>query len=285
MNRQFMLAVFGALLLVVLWSSAFTVNEGEVAVGSGAGGTTIYQPGLHWRWPTENIVPVDRRVVSLRLPGETFLSNEQQGLSIDLVLNWRVENAATFVTAAGGDEQQAGNRLADVLRSELKSAYIQLPLAEIIRLPDGGFDAQLLGHLRATAQKLGLAVLDARVQRVDTTVDVANAIFSRMQAAFAAQAGQIRAQGLAEANRMRAEAERNRAEILGNGNREAQRLRGEGDGQAALIYARAYGRNPEFANFYRSLQAYRTALGREGDILVIEPEGDFYKYLRSAARH
>lgn len=280
-----MLAVLGALLLAVLCSSVFTVSESELAVGSHDGISTNYQPGLHWCWPIERIVRVDRRIVAQRLTGEAFLSSEQQGLSVDLVINWRVENAATFLGASGADEQQASGHLADILRSDLKSAYARLPLAEIIRLPDGGFGAELMTHLRATARQLGLAVLDARVQRINTTEDVANAIFNRMQAAFAAQAGQIRAEGSADAGRIRAEAERNRAEILANGSRDAQRLRGEGDGQAALIYARAYGRSPEFANFYRSLQAYRTALGREGDILVIEPEGDFYKYLRSAGRH
>ena len=123
------------------------------------------------------------------------------------------------------------------------------------------------------------------MQRIDTTEEVTNAVLKRMQAVFAAKSAQIRAEGASDAGRMRAEAERNRAEILSGANRDAQRLRGEGDGQAAMIYARAYGRSPEFATFYRSLQAYRSALGLAGDILVIEPEGDFYKYLRSAARH
>ncbi len=285
MSRQFMLAILAALLLGVLGSRAFTVAETELAVCSGNGSTTSYQPGLHWCWPPASIVRVERRVISQHLTGEAFLSSEQQSLSIDLVINWRVDNAANFLTASGADEQVAGGRLADTLRSDLKSAYARLPLAEIIRLPDGGISAPLMSHLRSSAQQLGLSVLDAHVQRVDTTEDVSNAIFKRMQTAFAAQAGQIRSEGQADAGRIRAEAERNRAEILANGSRDAQRLRGEGDGQAALVYARGYGRSPEFANFYRSLQAYRTALGREGDILVIQPEGDFYKYLRSAARH
>jgi len=128
-------------------------------------------------------------------------------------------------------------------------------------------------------------VLDARVQRIDTSDELAGAVFKRMQADFAAQAAQIRAEGNAEAERLRAEAERNRGELLAAANRDAQRVRGEGDAQAAAIYARSYGRNPEFAAFYRSLQAYRAVLVREGDLLVIEPEGDFYKYLRNAARH
>jgi membrane protease subunit HflC len=143
----------------------------------------------------------------------------------------------------------------------------------------------LLARLQGVAAQLGLVILGARVQRIDTTEEVANAIFKRMQAGFDAQAKQIRAEGSVDAGRIHAEAERNRAEILAAGNRDSQRVRGEGDGQAALIYARAYGRSPEFANFYRTLQAYRATLGREGDILVIEPEGDFYKYLRSAGRH
>jgi membrane protease subunit HflC len=285
MNRQFMLAIAGTLLLVALLSCVFTVSESELAVGTRNGVARNYLPGLHWCWPFERIVHVERRIVTQRLPGEAFLSSEQQSLSVDLVLNWRVQNPAVFLSATGADEQLAGARLAEVLRSELKSSYARAPLAKIIGLADGGFSPALLARLQSVAQQLGLAILDARVQRIDTTEEVANAIFKRMQAAFAAQAGQIRAEGVADAGRIRAEAERNRAEILAAGNRDAQRLRGEADGQAALIYARAYGRSPEFANFYRTLQAYRAALGREGDILVIEPEGDFYKYLRNAARH
>ena len=285
MNRQFIGAVAGALLLAALGSSVFTVGEAELAVGTHNGTMTDYQPGLHWCWPFEHVARVERRIITQKLPAESFLSSEQQALAIDLELNWRVQNAATFLSAAGGDEQLASGRLADVLRSDLKSAYAQQTLAQIISLPDGGFSPAQRKRLQAQAQQLGLLVLDARVQRIDTTLDSGNAIFKRMQAAFEAQARQIRAEGAADAGRIRAEAERNRAEILAAGNREAQRVRGEGDGQAAAIYARAYGRSPEFANFFRTLQAYRLSLGREGDILVIEPEGDFYKYLRSAARH
>jgi membrane protease subunit HflC len=285
MNRQFIVAVAGALLLAALWSSVFTVSEAELAVGMHNGVATDYPPGLHWCWPFEHVVRVERRIITQRLPAESFLSSEQQALSIDLELNWRVQNAGAFLSAAGGDEQVASGRLADVLRSDLKSAYAQQTLVQIIALPDGGFSPALRQRLQAEAQQLGLLVLDARVQRIGTTEDSANAIFKRMQAAFEGNARQIRSEGAADAGRIRAEADRNRAEILAAGNREGQRVRGEGDGQAAAIYARAYGRSPEFANFFRSLEAYRTALGREGDILIIEPEGDFYKYLRSAARH
>jgi modulator of FtsH protease HflC len=285
MNRQLISMAAGALILAIVLSSVFTVSEGEWAVGSRFGAVRTYEPGLHWCWPFERLARVERRSVSEKLSGETFLSSEQQGLSVDLALIWKVHNPAIFLSAAGGDEQAAGARLADVVRSDLKSAYAQLPLAQIIALADGGFGPELLARLQGVAQQLGIRVLDAHVQRIDTTEEVTNSIFKRMQAGFEAQAQQIRAEGAADAGRIRAEAERNRVEILAAGTRDAQRVRGEADGQAASIYARAYGRSPEFANFYRTLQAYRAALGREGDILVIEPEGDFYKYLRSAARH
>ncbi len=287
MNRPLMAIALGTLLLVALASSVFTVSETELAVRTRFGQVMAgdYRPGLHWCWPFERVARVERRVITQELLGESFLSGEQQGLRIDLAIAWQVRDAAQFLSASGGDEQAAGARLADLLRSDLKSAYAKLTLAQIITAPHSGVAPATLARLQALAQLLGISVSDARVQRIDTTEEVTNAVLKRMQAAFAAASAQIRAEGSADAGRIRAEAERNRAEILASANRDAQRLRGEGDGQAAMIYARAYARSPEFAAFYRSLQAYRSALGREGDILVIEPEGDFYKYLRSPARH
>ena len=275
-----------AALLVLLLLSAFTVSEGEYAVRTRFGQVqqANYAPGLHWCWPFERIERVDRRVLSQRFQGESFLAGDQQGLVVDIDLSWRVRDAAAYLRAGAGDEQTVSTRLGDVLRSELKALYAQQPLAKIIAAPRGGLSPALLARLGPVATSLGVEVIDARVKRIDPTDEVANAIYARMQAAYATQTRQVRAESAAEGERLRAEAERNRAEILATANRDAQRLRGEGEAQAALIYARSYGANPEFAAFYRSLQAYRTALGREGDILVIEPDGEFYKYLRSPAR-
>lgn len=287
MHRSLVATATATLLLVALASSVFTVSETELAVRTRFGQVmgNDYRPGLHWCWPFERVARVERRIITQELLGETFLSSEQQGLRIDLALDWQVRDAARFLSASGGDEQAAGARLADLLRSDLKSDYAKLTLAQIIAAPHSGVAPASLLRLQALAQRLGISISAARVQRIDTTEAVTNAVLQRMQAAFAAKSAQIRAEGASDAGQIRSEAERNRAEILASANRDAQRLRGEGDGQAATIYARAYGRSPEFASFYRSLQAYRSALGREGDILVIMPEGDFYKYLRSAARH
>ena len=272
---------------VLLWLSLFTVNENEFAVRSSFGRmqAETYAPGLHWCLPFDRITRVERRAIGQRLQGESFLSAEQQALVVDVALSWRVRDAAMFVRASAGDERLASARLADTLRGELKALYAQQPLAKIVGAERGGLSAAILTRLGVTASDLGLMVLDARVQRIDLTDEMATAIYATMQSAYSAQARQVRAEGAADADRIRAEAERNRAEILASANRDAQRIRGEGDAQAAAIYARSYGANPEFAAFYRSLQAYRTALGREGDVLVIQPEGDFFKYLHSPARH
>lgn len=284
-----MLAPFAAAVAVVvlLCLSLFTVSESEFAARTRFGETQDgnYAPGLHWCWPFERIERVDRRVLSQRLQGESFLGSEQQGLALDIDLSWRVRDPRAFLRSGAGDEQTVATRLATAVRAELKTVYAQTPLAQVIAAPRGGFSDAVMARLEPVAARLGVELIDARVRRVDPTDEAANAIYGRMQAAYASQTRQVRAESATQSDRLRAEAERNRAEILAAANRDAQRLRGEGDAQAAAIYARAFGVNPEFAAFYRTLQAYRAAFGREGDILVIEPDGEFYKFLRSPARH
>ena len=287
MNKRLMaplLAVTALLALLLL--SLFTVSESEFAVRTRFGRVQdgSYAPGLHWCWPFERIARVERRVLSQRLQGESFLGSEQQGLVVDIDLSWRVRDPKAYLRSGAGDEQTVTARLVDAVRSELKAVYAQQPLAQIIAEPRGGLSPPVMARLKPVADGLGIEVVDARVKRIDPTDEVVNAIYGRMQAAYTAQTRQVRAESTAEAERLRAEAERNRAEILAAANRDAQRLRGEGDARAAAIYARSYGVNPEFAAFYRTLQAYRTALGREGDILVIEPDGEFFKYLHSPSR-
>jgi membrane protease subunit HflC len=275
-------------LLVVAALSVFTVSEQEFAVRTRFGQVQPgdYAPGLHWCWPFERIERIDRRVIAQRVQAEPFLDNAQQGLSVDIDLSWRVSDASAYLRAGAGPdaEEAVAMRLAGKVRGELKASYAQLSLAQIVAAPRGGVSDAGIARLQRAAGVLGITLVDARVTRIDPSEEVANAIYARMQSAYGAQARQVRAAGAAEGDRLRAEAERNRNEITAAAERDAQRLRGEGDAQAAAIHARAYGANPEFAAFYRSLQAYRNALGREGDILVIQPDGEFYKYLRSPAR-
>jgi membrane protease subunit HflC len=273
-------------LALLAGESLFVVGEGEQVLRTrfGAAQGEVLAPGLHASWPFEHLLRFDARTSTQQLQGEPFLGGEQQALLVDLALSWRVQDAMLFYSTVGADEQRASGQLADALRSELKAAYAGRSLAAIVAAPNGGVDAPMLARLAERAKALGLRLLDAQVTRIDPTDEAAAAIARRMQSGYEADARKVRAQAEAEVQRIQADGERQRAQLLGDANREAQRLRGEGDAQAAAVYARAYGRNPEFAAFYRSLEAYRTALGREGDVLVIQPDGDFYKYLRSPAR-
>jgi len=225
----------------------------------------------------------DNRVITHVFPGEGLLSQDQKSLNVDFYVKWRLSNATRYLEATGGDEDVVAARLADVVRERLKSAVGAAPLVAIIGNAQLLSGAANLEPLRSQAAALGVEFVDAQLQRIDLPDDVANAVYQRMQQNLVAQAQQSRDQGGAQADKIRDDAEHKRAQILADATREAQRVRGEADANAALAYARAYGVNAEFAAFYRSLEAYKHTLGRDGDILVLSPEGEFFKYLHSAS--
>jgi membrane protease subunit HflC len=225
----------------------------------------------------------DNRLITHVFPGEGLLSQDQKSLNVDFYVKWRLSDATRYLEAADGDEDVVAARLADVVRERLKSAVAAAPLAAIIGNAQLLSGAASLEALRSQAAALGVEFVDAQLQRVDLPDDVANAVYQRMQQNLVAQGQQLRDQGSAQADKIRDDAEHKRAQILADATREAQRVRGEADANAALAYARAYGVNAEFAAFYRSLEAYKHTLGRDGDILVLSPEGEFFKYLHSAS--
>jgi membrane protease subunit HflC len=274
-----------ALAALLLWRSAFTLDEGEIALRTRFGQIEgeQYGPGLHLKSPLDEVHIFDRRIMTRVYSGESFLTRDLKALSVDFFVKWQLRDAARFFQATGGDEDMAALRLTDIVRDRLKSAVANQPLARVIADAHGTLGDANLKEIDAAAKDLGIGLIDVQLQRIDLTDDVASAVYQRMQQGQIAQAQQLRASGVADAEKIRADAERKRADILADATREAQRLRGEADARAGAAYAKAYARNPEFAAFYRSMQAYKNTLGRDGDILVIAPEGDFFKYLHSAS--
>ena len=279
------LGIVAAVLL--LWRTAYILSEGEVALRTRFGHIegAQYSPGLHLKLPWDEVHVLDRRIVTRAYPGENFLTRDQKSLSVDFYVKWQLLDAERFFQATGGDEDMAGQRLADIIRDRLKSAVAAQPLTSVIAAERGTLSDAGYHDIGAAALELGVQLIDVQLQRIDLTDDVASAVYQRMQQSQIAQAQQQRASGVADGEKIRADAERKRAEILADATREAQRIRGEADARANAAYARAYAHNPEFAAFYRSMQAYRNTLGRDGDILVIAPEGEFFKYLHSASGH
>jgi membrane protease subunit HflC len=278
----------GAVIIALLaWGSLFQVSENELAIRTEFGKIVGegYGPGLHLKWPMVNqIRRFERRIITQAYRSETFLTSESKALNVDFYVKWRVQNAPQYFRATGGIESIASQRLGDTVKDGIKGVVAQRTLETIVITERTAFTGDMLSRANEIVNELGVQLVDVRVQRIDLPEDVSDAVYRRMQESFRALANRLRAEGTAEKERIQAEADRKRTELLANAQRDAQRLRGEGDGQAARIYAQSYGRAPEFYEFYRKLQAYRSSMSREGDVWVVTPDSDFFEYLESGGR-
>jgi len=276
--------VVAGLLLFVAFS-LFTVSETEYAIRTRFGAIidTRYQPGLHLKWPWDRVTKFDRRILSESYTGETFLTNDGRGLIVDFYMKWRVKDPATYYNAAAGSEALAAQRLAEIVKDGIKSVVAQRTLQQIVSAERAAVTNQMFGAASRNAEGLGVDLVDVRVQRIDLPDEVAARVYESMKQSFAKTASRLRAEGQQESATIRATAERQRTVILADAEREALRVRGEGDATAAQTYAHAFSRNPEFYSFYRSLQAYERALGKDGDLLVLTPDGEFFRYFKEAS--
>ena len=281
-GRMFPVVLALAVALVLTGLSLFTVSMTELAIVTefGAVTGTHYAPGLHLKWPWDVVTKFDRRILSQSYNGETFLTNDNRGLIVDFYIKWRVKDPVQYFTATGGKEQLAGERLADIVKDGIKSVVAQRTLQQIVSAERAAVTGDMFGAASKSGEGLGVELVDVRVQRIDLPDDVAARVFESMKQGFARTAGRLRAEGQSASTGIKAAAERRRTEILANAERDALHIRGEGDAAASQTYARAYSKDPEFYAFYRSLQAYERALGRDGDLLVLTPDGEFFKYLK-----
>ena len=277
----FVVALIAAMLFVVS-SSVFVVKETDLAIKFRFGEIVRadYKPGLHFLFPfVNNVRKFDKRILTENYPAETFLTSEGKILNVDFYVKWRINDVAAYYRSTGGVEENADRRLGEIVKDSIKSVITRLTIQQIVAAERAAVTVDLLEDLGRGVEQLGIELVDVRVRRIDLPDDVTDSVYRRMEQSFKAQAAKLRAEGQATAESMRAGADRERTEILAAAQRDAQRIRGEGDEQAADIYARTYNRDPEFYRFYRSLQAYRTSLGREQDIFVISPDSDFFRYL------
>jgi membrane protease subunit HflC len=276
--------VVAGLLLFVAFS-LFTVTETEYAIRTRFGAIidTRYLPGLHLKWPWDRVTKFDRRILSESYTGETFLTNDGRGLIVDFYVKWRVRDPATYYNAAAGSEAIAGQRLAEIVKDGIKSVVAQRTLQQIVSAERAAVTNQMFGAASHNAEGLGVDLVDVRVQRIDLPDEVAARVYESMKQSFAKTANRLRAEGQQERATIRSTAERQRTVILADAERDALRIRGEGDATATQTYAHAYSHDPEFYAFYRSLQAYERSLGKDGDLLVLSPDGEFFRYLKDAS--
>ncbi len=271
--------------IILISTSCFVVREQELAlrvqIQSIIG--KDYTPGLHFKLPfVDDVVKFDKRVLTRRFDGEQFLTSESQGLTVDYYIKWRINDAEQFYrSTSGGDEGRAESLVGQNIQDGIKNAVAGRTLREIVISDRNEITGEFMARSSEALKGFGIDLIDVRIQRIDLQEDVAARVYESMKQGFEGIAKTQRGEGDRESQKIRATAERTRTEIVAKANADAQQLRGEGEAIAAGIYANAYNKNPEFYAFYRSLQAYRNSLGREGDVLVLSPDSEFFRYLKS----
>ena len=283
-TRAFPIIIAIGLLLLLAATSLFTVNEAQLAIRTEFGAIlgSNYPPGLHAKWPWDQVVTFDRRILTQTYTGETFLTNDNRGLIVDFYIKWRVKDPSNYFQATGGIEEIAGRRLAEIVKDGIKSVVAERTLEQIVSAERAAVTAEMLDQARANVAGLGADLIDVRVQAINLPDEVSTRVYESMKQNFAKIAARLRAEGQSANVRIRAEAERERTEILSTAEKEALKVMGAADAEATATYARAYSKNPEFYAFLRSLQAYDHSLGKDGDLLVVTPDGEFFKYLKDS---
>ena len=281
MAKNFLLILVGVALLVVM-SSLFIVDERQAAIKFQLGEIveSNYEPGLHIKapWPINNVRKFDKRILTLDTRPERFLTGEKKNVSVDFFVKWRIRDPARYYTSFMGDERQAGLRLLQIVNNGLQLEFDQRTIKQVVSDDRSVMMADLTTKANSEVQQFGIEIVDVRIKQIELPEEVSSSVYARMRAERERIAKEFRAQGQEAAKGIQAVADRERTVILAEARRDAEILRGEGDARATEIYAEAYGKNQEFYEFYRSMNAYRESLGSAQDILVLEPNTDFFKY-------
>lgn len=243
------------------------------------------QPGLHLKVPVMHEVRrFDARVLTVDSVPERFFTSEQEQLIVDSYAKFRVSNVGNYYRVTGGDETIARQRLTARINDGLRNEFSSRTLQEVVSGERDQLMDQLTRELnQSMSEVLGVEVLDVRVQRIDLPDEISGAIYNRMRSDREKEARQARSEGLEESEKIRADADRQQVLLEAEAYREAEEIRGEGDAGAASIYAESYGRDTEFYSFLRSLQAYGNTFGGGGDIMLIEPDSEFFRYLKDSS--
>ncbi|HEX4985129.1 MAG TPA: protease modulator HflC [Burkholderiales bacterium] len=271
--------------LVVASLSLFTVDQRQYAIVFRLGEIVAVKtsPGLYFKAPlVDNVKFFDARILTLDAEeAQRFVTSENKPVLVDSFVKWRIVDVKQYQLSVNGDEGLARVRLTQAVNGSLREEFGKRTIHEVV----SGERDRIMDLMRQRAdqdaREIGVQVLDVRLKRVDFTPEVSESVYGRMQAERKRVANELRSTGFAEAEKIRAEADKQRQVIIAQAYRDAQRVKGEGDAKAAAIYARAFERNPEFYAFYRSLEAYRQSFKSKSDLLILDPSSDFFKYMKS----
>ena len=272
------------LLLIILTLSTFTVDQREHAIVFRLGEIVSVKdkPGLYIKAPLiDNVRFFEKRIMTYDPPqSDRFITSEKKNVLVDSYIKWRIIDPSQYYVSVNGDERQAERRLSQTVNDGLRAEFGKRTIQEVV----SGERSEIMDILKERADRdsrtIGIEIIDVRLRRVDLPKEVSESVYQRMNAERKSVANELRSQGFADSEKIRAEAERERDIIITEAYRDAQKVKGEGDAKAARIYANTFSKNKEFYDFYRSLEAYRKSFSGKEDIMVHDPNSDFFKYLR-----
>ena len=272
----------GVLIAIVLAGSAlYTVSETEYAIKLRLGEiiSVEKEPGLKFKTPfVNNVVKFDNRIQTLDAPAERFLTGEKKNVVADSFVKWKIADATRFYKATGGSVSRMNNRLTQIVKNGLKSEFSKRTIAEVV----SGERTEIMKNITQLAKKdtteFGIEIVDVRIKRIDLSQEVSNSVYRRMQAERERVAKDFRSKGAEEAEKIQANADKEKTVILANAYKESEIIRGEGDAISAANYSKVYNKNKDFYSFYRSLESYKKSFNQNNDVLVLNPNTEFFRH-------
>jgi membrane protease subunit HflC len=289
MNRNLGGVLIAAVVVLILASlSLFVVDQRQNAIVFRLGEVVDVkrEPGLYLKIPLlDNVRFFDTRILTIdSAEPERFLTSEKKNVLVDLFVKWRIIDVRNYYVSVGGDEARARTRLLQTINDSLRAEFGNRTVHEVVSGERDKIMELMRQRANEDASKIGVQVLDVRMKRVDLPQEVSESVYRRMEAERKRVANELRSTGSAESEKIRADADRQREVILAQAYRDAQKIKGDGDAKATAIYAGATQTNPEFYAFYRSMEAYKQSFKSKNDVLVLEPNSEFFKYLRSGGK-
>lgn len=285
MNRLITLVITAIIALWLLSATIFVVEQRKSAIVFALGEVkhVVTEPGLHFKLPPpfQNVIYLDKRIQTLdTADADRFITAEKKNVLVDSFVKWRIVDPRLFFVSFGGDDRRAQDRLSQIVKAALNEEITKRTVREVISGERGKVMDAIQRKVAAEAKQIGAEIIDVRLRRVDYVDQINNSVYDRMKSERARVANELRSTGAAESEKIRADADRQRVVILAEAYRDAEKIRGAGDAKASQIYAQAFGQNAEFYKFYRSLEAYRASFKNRHDLMVVDPNSEFFKYFK-----
>ena len=284
-NSKFSILILLGFGLIILGLATFTVNERELAIKLQVGEVvrSDYEPGIHLKIPfIQSVRKFPKRILTISDRPDRIFTAERLALQVDFFVKWRIIESVQFYISTGGSQRIANDRLSEIIKNAIVTEFGKRSVQEAISVERAELMKDMLATASSAAQGLGVELIDVRVKQVEFPDDVRNSVYQQMREERARIAAERRAEGMEISEQKKSTADKERTIILADANKDSQIIRGAGDATAADIYATAYNQDPEFYAFYRSIDAYRNSLGRSGDLMVIDPNNEFFRYLNKS---